>query len=321
MAGKTRVHELAKELWVPARDVLAWLTEHGETVRSASSTIPAPVARRLRESRHTRHTRHTRLQPNADDDDLVEDPPHKYLRDGASPIIHHCNYFDEKNENHHIALCGHEVTGAETVGFNQEISDACPACRARLFEYYAWWWRNRYQTARSQLQALQVNFAELKAHSENQRTKLSQLQNRARSAKRAQTPPSVQNAQQRSLARPHERSVTGTRNQKGAKQPSKPGSLELAKPRKDTKPLASPFARRLGVPVVTREQIAEREAAARSRAASPENAHNKATKLPRRQRQRPKSPAERASDDAAAESMRSYKPSSSRIGKSPSRYG
>ncbi|MGA7050991.1 MAG: translation initiation factor IF-2 N-terminal domain-containing protein, partial [Mycobacterium sp.] len=50
MAGKARVHELAKELGVSSKDVLARLNEQGEFVKSASSTVEAPVARRLRES-------------------------------------------------------------------------------------------------------------------------------------------------------------------------------------------------------------------------------------------------------------------------------
>ncbi|HEX6970392.1 MAG TPA: translation initiation factor IF-2 [Micromonosporaceae bacterium] len=48
MAGKTRVHELAKELGVESKTVLAKLKEMGEFVKSASSTVEAPVARRLR---------------------------------------------------------------------------------------------------------------------------------------------------------------------------------------------------------------------------------------------------------------------------------
>ncbi|MCV7054194.1 translation initiation factor IF-2 N-terminal domain-containing protein, partial [Mycolicibacterium gilvum] len=50
MAGKARVHELAKELGVTSKEVLARLGEQGEFVKSASSTVEAPVARRLRES-------------------------------------------------------------------------------------------------------------------------------------------------------------------------------------------------------------------------------------------------------------------------------
>ncbi|MGC4854245.1 translation initiation factor IF-2 [Micromonospora sp. DT4] len=48
MAGKARVHELAKELGVESKTVLAKLKEMGEFVKSASSTVEAPVARRLR---------------------------------------------------------------------------------------------------------------------------------------------------------------------------------------------------------------------------------------------------------------------------------
>ncbi|GAA4816105.1 translation initiation factor IF-2 [Tomitella cavernea] len=50
MAGKARVHELAKELGVTSKEVLARLKDQGEFVKSASSTVEAPVARRLRQS-------------------------------------------------------------------------------------------------------------------------------------------------------------------------------------------------------------------------------------------------------------------------------
>jgi translation initiation factor IF-2 len=50
VAGKARVHELAKELGVTSKDVLAKLNELGEFVKSASSTVEPPVARRLREA-------------------------------------------------------------------------------------------------------------------------------------------------------------------------------------------------------------------------------------------------------------------------------
>ena len=48
MAGKARVHELAKELGVTSKVVLGKLSDMGEFVKSASSTVEAPVARRLR---------------------------------------------------------------------------------------------------------------------------------------------------------------------------------------------------------------------------------------------------------------------------------
>ena len=45
-----RVHELAKELGVTSKEVLAKLAELGEYVKSASSTVQPPVARKLREA-------------------------------------------------------------------------------------------------------------------------------------------------------------------------------------------------------------------------------------------------------------------------------
>lgn len=48
--ARLRVHELAKELGVDSKTVLAKLSEIGEFVKSASSTVEAPVAQRVREA-------------------------------------------------------------------------------------------------------------------------------------------------------------------------------------------------------------------------------------------------------------------------------
>jgi len=48
--SKVRVHELAKELGVTSKDVLAKLAELGEFVKSASSTVEPPVVRKLKEA-------------------------------------------------------------------------------------------------------------------------------------------------------------------------------------------------------------------------------------------------------------------------------
>ncbi|NUR03643.1 MAG: hypothetical protein HOY79_46180, partial [Streptomyces sp.] len=45
--AKVRVYELAKEMGVESKVVMAKLQELGEFVRSASSTIEAPVVRKL----------------------------------------------------------------------------------------------------------------------------------------------------------------------------------------------------------------------------------------------------------------------------------
>ena len=50
---KVRVYELAKELGVESKTVLTMLKDMGEFVRSASSTVEAPVERRLKEKLST----------------------------------------------------------------------------------------------------------------------------------------------------------------------------------------------------------------------------------------------------------------------------
>ncbi|NLE97216.1 MAG: translation initiation factor IF-2 [Propionibacterium sp.] len=47
--AKPRVHEIAKEFGMPSRDLLTWLNDQGEYVRGASSSLEAPVVRRIRE--------------------------------------------------------------------------------------------------------------------------------------------------------------------------------------------------------------------------------------------------------------------------------
>lgn len=48
--SKVRVHELAKELGITSKEVLAQLADLGEYVKSASSTVEAPVIRKLKEA-------------------------------------------------------------------------------------------------------------------------------------------------------------------------------------------------------------------------------------------------------------------------------
>ncbi|UGT56776.1 translation initiation factor IF-2 [Nocardia asteroides] len=79
MAGKARVHELAKELGVTSKELLAKLKEQGEFVKSASSTVEAPVARRLRESLASKSA------PAADAKPAARPGPSQAARPGAKP--------------------------------------------------------------------------------------------------------------------------------------------------------------------------------------------------------------------------------------------
>ncbi|WP_061960426.1 translation initiation factor IF-2 [Demequina flava] len=48
--AKPRVHEIAKELGIPSKDLIAKLNDMGEYVKGASSTLEAPVVRKAREA-------------------------------------------------------------------------------------------------------------------------------------------------------------------------------------------------------------------------------------------------------------------------------
>ena len=48
--AKPRVHEIAKEIGITSKELLAKLGEMGEYVRGPSSTLEAPVVRRVREA-------------------------------------------------------------------------------------------------------------------------------------------------------------------------------------------------------------------------------------------------------------------------------
>jgi translation initiation factor IF-2 len=48
--GKIRVSALAKELGLTSKEAIEKLTQMGEYVKTASSTVEAPVARKLREA-------------------------------------------------------------------------------------------------------------------------------------------------------------------------------------------------------------------------------------------------------------------------------
>ena len=48
--AKARVHQVAKEIGIDSKTALAKLQEMGEFVKSASSTIEAPVARKLKDA-------------------------------------------------------------------------------------------------------------------------------------------------------------------------------------------------------------------------------------------------------------------------------
>ena len=83
MAGKARVHELAKELGVTSKQVLERLKEQGEFVKSASSTVEAPVARRLREALGAKTGAATPSAPPAAAARVADTKPSHSVRPGS----------------------------------------------------------------------------------------------------------------------------------------------------------------------------------------------------------------------------------------------
>jgi hypothetical protein len=79
------------------------------------------------------------------------------------------------------------------------------------------------------------------------------------------------------------------------------------------------YIRRWDGKEVSRERIAEPEP--RNRIADPEKVRKRIKELNTPERPRAKTDAEKASDDAAREKMRSQKPSTWRLGRSPGSYG
>jgi len=286
MAGKTRVHQLAKELGVTSAALLARLAAQGVVVKSASSTVEAPVARRLRES--------YRLGVDAKSPSFLvgHEPPHVYIGDRSSPITHHRDYLADRGD---AALCGHRYIDPVTHQGTTRPSAVCEACEARLPEYHLRWWRDQYHAANGELEQLRTEYRKLKERSDHMRRKLSDLQQSAHGAK-------------------HKRQNVSAQNPRRQKQ--KLGRTKIAKVQR--KPVASRFASQLGIPVVSKQQVAHQK---RSRTVGPAKVRKTIKTLPSRDRKGPKTEAEKVSDELARESMRSYKPSSWRLGRSPGSYG
>ncbi len=76
MPGKLRVHELAKQLGVTSKELLATLKEKGEFVKTASSTIEPPVVKKMKEH-------YASLNP-ASGDDVSQATP-KPQKEAAKP--------------------------------------------------------------------------------------------------------------------------------------------------------------------------------------------------------------------------------------------
>ena len=136
--------------------ILARLSEEGVSVRSASSTVEASVARRLRESCQLGEDV---TAPSPTD---VQEPPYVYVREKASPAAHHLDYLNDRADE---ALCGHGYLDPITLGEVTRPKAVCRACQARLPEYHAKWWREQFRALNSEHQALRLKYRKLEERS------------------------------------------------------------------------------------------------------------------------------------------------------------
>lgn len=182
MAGKVRVHELAKELGVTAKQLLLWISEEGEFARSASSTLPAPVARRLREAHAGSSGNRPLAQPGIQGSS-AEVPPYYFVRHADEPTAHHRDYLSGRSDR---TLCG--VEDVEPLPAEESPSEVCTACQDRLPKYEARWWRLRYLKTASELRQLQQRCAKREEQLRNRR-ETARAQKNAQEKRDGQRPP------------------------------------------------------------------------------------------------------------------------------------
>lgn len=114
--AKVRVHELAKELGIPSKKLLETLKENGEFVKSASSTIEAPVVRRAREyfEKHPEELPSTAKEQSAPKNDAVKKPaakPSAAKNSTSAPA--EAKSADKEQQDSHKEVAPKKVTSAK----------------------------------------------------------------------------------------------------------------------------------------------------------------------------------------------------------------
>lgn len=236
----------------------------------------------------------------------MQEPPYFYVREKASAAAHHWDYLNDRADE---ALCGHGYCDPITLGEVPRPKAVCRACQARLPQYHAVWWSERARTAYSELEELRAKYNKLEEHSNNQRIHLSVLQKKMQDLNRGGHDPNSHVIQ-----RPGQKKSAPAKSSR-----NKPTRED--KKRQPPRQLVSPFARQLGIPSVSRAQLeAEKKAKSSKPLLGFEPDPKTLQKLRTPERKSSKSAAEKASDDAARERMRSYKPNTWRLGRSPGSY-
>jgi hypothetical protein len=86
------------------------------------------------------------------------EPPHRYLHDPSSSVVHHEDYLTDRNDH---ALCGVAIDNPVQPGPTIRPVAVCPDCEAKLVEYHLTWWRARALEATAELDELRVKYGEV----------------------------------------------------------------------------------------------------------------------------------------------------------------
>jgi hypothetical protein len=93
------------------------------------------------------------------------EPPHNYVHEASSSVVHHQNYFNHRNDQ---ALCGLAFENPAPLDPTFRPAAVCPDCEAKLVEYHLKWWRERAEAAMAELEELRVKYRELAGDTGNE---------------------------------------------------------------------------------------------------------------------------------------------------------
>jgi hypothetical protein len=100
------------------------------------------------------------------------EPPHRYVHETASSVVHHEDYLNCRNDQ---ALCGITFENPAQVGPTIRPVQVCPDCEAKLVDYHLKWWRESAEAATAELDGLRVKYRELAEYVDNQRRQVAGL--------------------------------------------------------------------------------------------------------------------------------------------------
>jgi hypothetical protein len=93
------------------------------------------------------------------------EPPHNYVHEASSSVVHHRDYLNRRDDQ---ALCGVAFENPAALVPTIRPVAVCPDCEAKLVEYHLEWWRARAEAATAELDELRVKYRELAEYVDNQ---------------------------------------------------------------------------------------------------------------------------------------------------------